>query len=140
MSPKELDFKHFHGPHTVSLRSWLSSQRHGKVSAYGNWKGKTVKVEPDNSHSGTSHFDSIDLQTKTARLIGNAGAGDVSILLGVSGLTFIEQTGAGNFSFTTIFPFYKQNTTEFIAVTSRHMNLIKYLLPFQYHGTCKVWE
>jgi hypothetical protein len=104
-----------------------------------NWKGETVKIEPDDSLD-TLHFDSIDLKAKTARLIANAGAGDVTMLWGASGLTFIERTGLGNFAFTTIFPIYKQGTTEFIAVTSRHMNLLKYPLPSQYHGTCKVWE
>jgi len=104
-----------------------------------NWKGETVKVEEDDG-PGTLHFDSIDLQAKTARLIANAGAGDVTILWGASGLTFIERTGFGNLAFTTIFPIYKQDTIEFIAVTSRHMNLIKHPVPSQYHGTCKVWE
>lgn len=32
MSPKELDFKHFHGLHTVSLPRWLPWQRYAKVS------------------------------------------------------------------------------------------------------------
>jgi hypothetical protein len=32
MSSKELDFKNFHGVHTVSLRRWPHCQRHGKVS------------------------------------------------------------------------------------------------------------
>src|SRR2546429_333679 len=31
MSPQQLDFKNFHGPHTVSLRRWPSEQRHGKA-------------------------------------------------------------------------------------------------------------
>ena len=40
-------------------------------------------------------FDSIDTQAGTARIIGNIGAGDISVVVTPVGLTFIEKTGVG---------------------------------------------
>ena len=85
-------------------------------------------------------FDSIDLKNKTARIIGNEGADNVTVLLTLSGITFIEITGADNITITTVFPFYIKGTNQFAGVHSRYMNLMFEPLPSQFHGTCKIWE
>jgi hypothetical protein len=86
-----------------------------------------------------AHFDSIDANSHKARLIGNAGAADVTVLLTPESLSFIEVTPSGNPNLTTVFPALKAGTSEFIAVSSRHVSFIE-PFPSQHHGACKVWE
>jgi len=106
----------------------------------GKWSGANVTVQRD-TFDVTLHFDSINAQAGKARLIGNQGAADVAVLLSSGSITFVEQTGAGNFAFTTIFPERVPGTDEFYVVTSRHMVLLSGRpLASQYHGKCKVWQ
>ena len=107
--------------------------------AVGDWESGDVKVAKQKWDS-TMHFDSINPKAGTARLIGNAGSTDVAVIVTPAGFTFIEQTGAGNLVFTTVFASYKKNTNEFQVVSSRHIAMMGSPLPSQYHGTCKVWE
>ena len=107
--------------------------------SYADWKGSKAKVKKDN-FDATIIYDSIDLKTSKARMIGNAGSIDVVVLATGTGLTFIEETGAGNIHITTVFASYAKGTKDFIVVTSRHLMFISKPLPSQYHGTCKVWE
>ena len=58
-------------------------------------------VTPADVYHGR-RFDSIDTQAGTARIIGNTGAGDISVVVTPVGLTFIEQAGAGGLDFTTV--------------------------------------
>ena len=104
------------------------------------WEDSKVKVKKDNFNGAAVVFDSIDIKTGKARLIGEIGAVDVIVLATGTGLTFIEQTGMGNLNFTTVFANYVKGTTDFVVVTSRHISLISKTLPSQYHGTCKIWE
>ena len=83
-------------------------------------------------------FDSIDTQAGTARIIGNAGAGDISVVVTPVGLTFIEQAGAGGLNFTTVFThFVEPENVARVAVTSRHLGFSS-PFPSQYHGTCVI--
>jgi hypothetical protein len=54
MSPKGSDFKHFHGPHTVSPCRWDLWQGHGKVS-----NKLTILPKPSTTTIRASHFDHI---------------------------------------------------------------------------------
>ena len=86
-------------------------------------------------------FDSIDTQAGTARIIGNAGAGDISVVVTPVGLTFIEQTGVGGLNFTTVFThFVEPENVARAAVTSRHLILVGSPFPSQYHGTCVILQ
>lgn len=107
--------------------------------AVGVWEGSKVKVVKDNSHSSVV-FDSIDLNTGKARMIGEIGVADVDVDVFAtgSGLTFIEQTSSGNLHITTVFAYYVEGTTDFTAVTSRHLLFPIIPLPSQFHGICKV--
>lgn len=103
----------------------------GKIA---KWKGGNLEIETDRSTT-TILFDNIDLQNKSARSIGNAGASDEILIVTASGITFVEQTAFGNLVFTTVFPYFNKEG-HFIAVTSRHMDMVG-PLPSQYHDTCK---
>ena len=86
-------------------------------------------------------FDSINAQASTARIIGNAGAGDVSVVVTPVGLTFIEQAGAGGLNFTTVFThFVEPENVARVAVTSRHITFFDGPFPSQYHGTCVILQ
>lgn len=103
----------------------------------GDWKGGRLSLTKERE-SFILHFDSIEPDTRRARLIGNVAAEDVLTSLTQSGITFVEITGSGNVNFTTVFPRYKRGTEEFIAVTSRHLLLLDNPVPSQHHGTCIV--
>jgi hypothetical protein len=77
-------------------------------------------------------FDNIDPQLNKAGLSGK----DVSVLLSPESISFIEINPSGHPNFTTVFPFYIEGTTEFIAVSSRHVSIGR-PFPSQHHGTCK---
>ncbi|HLG30503.1 MAG TPA: hypothetical protein VI387_09860 [Candidatus Brocadiales bacterium] len=87
-----------------------------------DWKDGKLVLK-DSKFESAFHFDSINLKDGKARLIGNTGSGDISVRATGEGLTFIEKTPSWNFNFTTIFPVFAHNTTEFIGVHSRHINL-----------------
>ncbi|MES3034075.1 MAG: hypothetical protein V4813_08760 [Gemmatimonadota bacterium] len=48
-------------------------------------------------------FDAIIRVAGRARLIGNAGAADVSVQTGDNGLQFVERTASGNLMVTTVY-------------------------------------
>ena len=86
-------------------------------------------------------FDSIDTQAGTARIIGNIGAGDISVVVTPVGLTFIEKTGVGGLNFTTVFKhFVEPENVARVAVTSRHITIFGSPFPSQYHGTCVILQ
>ena len=86
-------------------------------------------------------FDSIDTQAGTARIIGNAAAGDIRVVVTPVGLTFIEKTGVGGLNFTTVFAhFVGPENVARVAVTSRHIALFGSPFPSQYHGTCVILQ
>jgi len=109
-----------------------------------NWSKGQLDASTIKNEEFALHFDSIDAKKGISRLIGNMGAADLKTILTLEGLTFIEQTPSGNLNFTTVFPYYKKGTREFVAVTSRHLMFPgedgESPFPSQRHGTCRVWE
>ena len=95
----------------------------------GNW-GK----------GGTVVFDSIDTKRGTARIVGNAGAGDIAVLRTVDGLTFIEETLLGTVNVTTVLARPLESTNRLVAVMSRHITSFGGPFPSQWHGTCRILE
>lgn len=83
-------------------------------------------------------FDAINTETGKARIIGNAGAGDLLVTVVGSGIMFVEFTPVGNVNITTVFASY-DSAQHFIAVESRHQ-YIAGPFPSQYHGTCTILE
>ena len=100
-----------------------------------DWDSGKPKVSSDKLGNELV-FDAINVRAQTARFIGNIGATDVVALITATGLTLIEETPTGNYQFTTVFASYADGTKDFIAVHSRHADLLG-PLPSQFHGTCK---
>ena len=109
------------------------------LGASAIWEHGQLKLKKDHIDT-TIIFDSIDTEKGKARMIASQGSADVMVIATFRSITFIEPIESGNMSFTSIFPNYSKGTGDFIAVTSRHMNLPGGPLPSQYHGTCKIWE
>ena len=114
-------------------------------SCTADWKKGNPKLLVDNDITEKEFppliFDSIDLKKRTARIIGNQGADDVMVILTLTGITFIEQTGSGNLNYTTVFFSCVEGTEDYIAVHSRHLDLgVTKPFPSQLHGICKIWE
>ena len=104
------------------------------------WKKGKIKTEPA-EFGATLHFDSIDLKKRTARLIGNQSATDVTAFVTATGITFIELIASGNISVTTVyFEYSDKSSMQYKVVQSRHLSLLVEALPSQYYGSCKIWE
>lgn len=112
--------------------------------AFAEWKNGKVEIEisrwSKSPETSNSIFDSIDLKAGKARIIGNQGATDVIALATPTGLTFIEETPAGNINITTVFAKYNDASNDFTFVHSRHLMLFGEPLPSQYYGVCKSLE
>ena len=85
-------------------------------------------------------FDSIDTDQKTARLIGNAGAADVTAVVTGVGLTLLEQSPAGSINITTVYAAHDSpGSDRFVLVHSRHHDSFG-PFPSQFHGTGRVLQ
>lgn len=85
-------------------------------------------------------IDSINIKEGTARLIGNAGAEDLIVLISSSGLNFIERTPSGNINLTTIFSTKIKGTNKYPVVESRHIGTSWTPMPSQYYGEAEILE
>ena len=73
----------------------------------------------------------IDKEKKSAYIIGNQGSSEVMLLPSkMGGITFIEITGAGNVTSTTV-------DSNGMSVHSRNTVINGKLVPTQYYGTCE---
>lgn len=83
-------------------------------------------------------YDSINLKKGTARIIGKGGAGNVSVVPSGVGVTFIERTPNGGFSFDTVYSSGEQ-AGKYWFVNSRHVEIFM-PLPSQSYGRCWILE
>ena len=83
-------------------------------------------------------IDDVDLSQNSARIIGNAGAGDLQAFEAGNGINFLELPGATVNTYT-IFSLPTGVKGEFYAVTSRHVLAYGKFAPSQYPGKCKIW-
>ena len=81
-------------------------------------------------------YDQINPKEGTGRLIGNAGAVDVTALQGYQSLNIVEMTPVGNMTFTTIFNGLPNKDGLFPVVHSRHPNMMGAFVS-QYVGLCR---
>ena len=74
----------------------------------------------------------VDLAANKATVTGNLGTGKVDFVVGVYGISFIEETAVGNIMLTTI------NHKSGKAVHSRHTNTLLFggVLYSQWYGKC----
>ena len=85
-------------------------------------------------------FDAIDRQRGHARIIAKSGAGDVTVITGPTGLTFVEIAATGNPLVTVVFPRFRAGTREFYAADSEHIFFFGDITVGQYYGSCTVLE
>ena len=78
-------------------------------------------------------FDSIDVGTGRARLVGRGGAEDVSVVQAPRRLTFIEFGSGGTLTVTTVY----EGAGELKAVHSRHAGTPENPALAQLYGYCK---
>lgn len=103
------------------------------------WVDDEIKVETA-GYGPPIIIDSIDIEKKSARFIGNIGSTDLILLVTGVGLTFIEETPSGNLNITTVFYEYVSDDSRFFkAVASRHTNFLG-AFPQQYYGGCEKWD
>lgn len=119
-----------------STRSWRCDFPSIAISV---WEGEKVRTEiKQQEFSG--HIDNVDIVRGTARLIGNVGAADLTVIGGAGVLHFLELTPSGNLNVTTIFA-RRAASGGLRAVHSRHVLLpVSGPLPSQAVGTCRVWN
>ena len=118
---------------TVSVRCKFS---HGQATDFD--KGKPTTSRVPGSDMPDLVYDQIDTQKGTARLIGNQGAGDVTVYrAGNDSVHLLEMTGAGSLNSTTIYQLFatKGVSHQYPVVHSRHINSMS-PYPSQYLGTC----
>lgn len=81
-------------------------------------------------------FDSINTKAGTARLIGNAGAADVTVLETPNHLNFVEVAPAGNIKLTSIYV----TARDLKAGHFRHVGRIEKPMLSQHYGSCQVHD
>lgn len=94
----------------------------------------TVEVSPKGLSKQAKPFELrfvVDISTKKAYLLGNAGSSEVEIIPNTDGVSFVEITGSGNVMVTAV-----AKSGE--AVHSRNGIMFKELVPSQYYGSCAV--
>ncbi len=82
-------------------------------------------------------IDGIDYQKGTARLIGNAGAENLTAASGALSVSFVERVPVGTFNLTTVYA-WRNRAGHFKAVHSRH-TAIGGPSPSQNYGSCQPW-
>jgi hypothetical protein len=84
------------------------------------------------------HYDTINLKTHSARIIGNSGSTDATVLPSADGISIVEKPLGGGIVVTTVFAHYDRER-RFISVLSKHVNVMG-PFPQQYYGICKIWD
>lgn len=125
----------------------------------GSWQDGEPLLEQGtfgDDATATVTYDSIDTENGSARVIGNAGAYDVVAIPMPVGLTFIEQGSEviSGLSVTTVFTRTVErdalsiaeraqgrvDDSFYVAVISRHLNILGSIAPSQWHGTCRILQ
>jgi hypothetical protein len=97
----------------------------------------TGRFGPPGAQS-TIHYDSIDLTTRKARVIGTNGSSDLVVLPSGVGITLVEQVPLGGVAVTTVYGAY-DSKRSFPAVMTKHVDVLG-PFPQQYYGSCVVWQ
>ena len=88
------------------------------------WEKGKIKTESAN-FGAPLHYDSIDLEKGTARLIGNQAFADIASFLTLTGISFIETTPMGNINITTVlFEYSDESSKQYKVVQSRHISMM----------------
>ena len=105
-------------------------------SASADWDRDEPRVKNASQEFGFQ-IDGIDHRQGSARIIGNAGADDLTALRGADSVSFLERVPAGTINVTTVYA-WRNTEGRFKAVHSRHV-AIGGPAPSQNYGYCQVW-
>ena len=109
--------------------------------AMTQWKDGRRAITNESVHEASITYDSIDPRKGMGRIIGNLGAGDVSVRYDAFGaLWILETTPAGLLNVSTVFPMYAEGTDAFIIIEDRHSAVGTSILAEQSSGTCTILE
>ena len=107
-----------------------------EFSISAEYKDGQWKTEKDKGFSFI--FTNINIQNRSARLVGNAGSAEVDV---------VATTKAITYNLTSIFLPYKLKDLDgiFLSVHSRHINMSSSAypldpIPSQFYGKCVRWE
>lgn len=106
--------------------------------ASADWDADTPKLKTASTQQFAFHIDGIDRHRAAARIIGNAGASDLAVLVGGDVLSFLETTLVGTVNVTTVYA-WQDSRGRFKAVHSRH-TAIGGATPSQNYGFCQDWR
>jgi hypothetical protein len=116
------------------------------VYAVGTWKAGEPQAQIKQADQFTLTIDDIDTDSGSGRVTGTAGPVEVTALLTVSSLHFMERSVTGTLNITTIFV-SDGGVKKFRAVHSRHDYLPMSIPGFtseptvtQNYGTCEAGQ
>ena len=101
-----------------------------------NWDSDQPKAKAG-VQEFTFHIDGLDRKERRARLIGNAGAEDLVMVIGDSSISLIERVPVGAVNLTTVYA-WPDKRGRFKSVHSRH-TAIGGPSPSQNYGYCQSW-
>lgn len=105
--------------------------------ASADWDEDEPKFKTAAQAGFAFHIDGIDHAKGTARIIGNGGAEDLTVLRGDSTVSFVERVPVGTLNVTTVYA-WRNKAGHFKAVHSRH-TAIGGPSPSQNFGWCQPW-
>jgi hypothetical protein len=105
--------------------------------ASADWDQDQPQMKSASQKEFGFQIDSIDYRKASARIIGNAGADDLTATQGTSSVSFVERVPIGSLNVTTVYA-WRDRTGRFKAVHSRH-TAIGGPSPSQNYGFCEVW-
>lgn len=109
------------------------------TSATTDWQKDSPEPKVQRKQNFAFHLDGIDASNGTARIIGNAGADDLTVVLTQESIHFLEATPSGNLNITTVFDALTKDG-KYKAVHSRHVVMMGGPLPSQAYGYCRLWQ
>jgi hypothetical protein len=95
----------------------------------GDWTTKSQQEKFDLT------IAAIDVKNSTAQLLGSQGASDIAAFAGLDILNFLEITGVGNQTLTTVFLGKRRNDAH-PAIHSRHMSILGTPVVSHFRGYC----
>lgn len=106
----------------------------------GKWIDGKLKMMSEKwaiEKGGQFIIDDIDLENKTATMVGKNGTSNLSVYKTSAGLHFTELSSFGSPLYLTVYA-KRISATKFVFVYSRHMKIVANPLPSQWYGECEI--
>ena len=105
--------------------------------ASADWNADQPQIKSATQKEFGFQIDGIEYRAAKARIIGNGGADDLTVIPGTDSVSFIERAPIGAVNVTTVYA-WRNKAGHFKAVHSRHI-AIAGPSPSQNYGSCQVW-